>query len=134
MDPKLGAVEAVGLTSITIMNIFFAIVGAALAVTYQPTLTRRMAWGALLSGAVAGCLLPKTTLMILNIWWPTLVFPELLMYLLAVVYGILGMFLVPGVITIGQQIQQRPGVVVDWTFSFVDRLRGVKKDQPKEGS
>jgi hypothetical protein len=106
------------MTGVKVVSMVFALIGAALGLTYTPTMTKKLAIGAILSGLIFGALGPEAVAYLagktLGIAPPL---PVIVNNGLAVVFGIGGMFIVPGVVKLWSGFAENP-------WAWVDRLRG----------
>ena len=106
-------------SGIKIVSLVFAFIGAALGISYTPELTPRTAFAAMIAGIIFGAVGPE--LLVWGFGWHL---PIIVNNVFALLFGIGGMFIVPGVIVAWK------GFAVD-PWGFVDRLRGSKKDGDK---
>lgn len=106
------------MTGVKVVSLVFAFVGAALGIGYTPEITKRAAFAALVAGVTCGALGPEAVA-----WALGKPLPLIANNALAVVFGIGGMFIVPGVIRVWAQFRDDP-------FGWLDRFRGG----PKGGS
>jgi len=102
--------EKMSWAGIELAAIVFALVGAALGVSYSPEMTKRQMSAAVLAGLACGALLPELVASVYNM-------PAIAKNGLAFVFGIGGMFIVPGVIALWRGFANDP-------WAFFDRLRG----------
>lgn len=113
------------MTGVKVVSAVFALIGAGLGITYSPPLTKKLALGALLAGLVCGALGPEFAAWALakslGIATPL---PLLANNALAVIFGIGGMFIVPGLVKFWQAFGADP-------FGWLDRMRGKKNDGGK---
>jgi hypothetical protein len=87
-------------------------IGAALGISYSPPMTKREMFAALLAGLVCGVLGPQ---LIAHVY----AMPPIVNNALAFIFGLGGMFIVPGLLAMWR------GFAVD-PWSFIDRIRGKK--------
>lgn len=107
------------LSGVKVVSLVFAFIGAALGISYTPDMTKRTAFAALIAGIVCGALGPE-----LIAWSFNWKLPIIINNIFALLCGVGGMFIVPGVIVAWQGFANNP-----WTF--IDRLRGVSKKEEK---
>jgi hypothetical protein len=88
-------------------------IGALLGVSYSPPMSKKEMFAALGAGLVCGALCP---LLIVQLY-PAL--PPVASHALAFVFGVGGMFIVPGLLALWR------GFAVD-PWGFIDRIRGKK--------
>ncbi|MFN8696303.1 MAG: hypothetical protein ACK5XE_08310 [Burkholderiales bacterium] len=93
-------------------------IGAALGISYSPPMTKKEMFAALLAGVVCAVLGPQLVAQIYQL-------PSIVNNALAFTFGIGGMFIVPGLLTMWREFGVNP-------FGFIDRLRGVKRDEDKK--
>lgn len=113
------AFEAV--SGVKVVALVFGFIGAALGVVYTPEMTRRSAFAAMIAGIVCGGLGPEGVQALFAAPLPMVV-----KNVIAMAFGIGGMFIVPGFIAIWQGFAKDP-------WGFVDRIRGLKNQPPKGG-
>lgn len=110
-----------GVGGISLLTLIFGFIGACLGISYMPPMSRKEQLFALLAGLSCSALAPA-----LLGWWLARDVPVPVASAIGFVFGILGMFLVPGVIIFGQSFRSNPFFVIDW-------LRGRGGPPPKEG-
>ena len=108
-------------TGVKLVLLVFAIIGAALGIGYSPKMTPWQACIALLAGAVCGVLGPD-----LIAWGHGKDLPPAIEKLAAFVFGIGGMFIIPGLIALWQGFRNDP-------WAWLDKLRGLKNTPPGGG-
>lgn len=108
--------EKMSWAGIELAAIVFALVGAALGVSYSPEMTKRQMAAAVLAGLACGALLPELVASVYHM-------PAIAKNGLAFIFGIGGMFIVPGVIAIWRGFANDP-------WAFFDRLRGKSTAPP----
>lgn len=108
-------------SGVKIVSLVFAFIGAALGITYTPELTKRMALAAMIAGVVTGGLGPEVIA-----WAFNLQMPRFMNNIAALICGVGGMFIFPGLLTVWKGFASDP-------WGFVDRLRGIKKPDDKTG-
>lgn len=101
------------LTGVKVVSLVFAFIGAALGIGYTPEITKRMAVAALIAGVTCGALGPEAVA-----YFYGKPIPLIVNNALAVVFGIGGMFIVPGLIRFWQDFRDNP-------LGFLDRFRGT---------
>lgn len=101
------------LIGLSLATLFFAVLGGGLGVAYSPPMTRGQVLAALGSAILCGGLGPE----VVQVFWPL---PPILKNVLAAIFGIGGMFIVPGLIVAWRGFSTDP-------WAFVDRLRGIAK-------
>lgn len=111
MDDILRALADAGVSAATLV---FGAVGAALGIAYTPAMTRREMLAALLAGLACSAILPQ-----LIAQWIHL--NPVANNALSFLFGIGGMFIVPGLLAAWAGFRTDP-------WAFIDRLRGIKKD------
>ena len=107
------------LSGVKVVSLVFAFVGAALGISYTPNMTKRTAFAALVAGVVCGALGPE-----LIAWGFNWKLPIIINNVFALICGVGGMFIVPGLITAWQGFAKDP-------WAFIDRLRGIAKPGDK---
>jgi len=107
------------MSGVKIVSLVFAFIGAALGISYTPDMTKRTAFAALIAGIVCGALGPE-----LIAWGFNWKLPILINNIFALICGIGGMFIIPGLIVAWRGFAADP-------WAFVDRLRGVQKGGDK---
>lgn len=100
------------MTGVKVVSLVFAFVGAALGISYTPEISKRSAMAALIAGVTCGALGPEAVA-----WGFSKPLPLIANNALAVVFGIGGMFIVPGVIRLWTGFRDDP-------FGWLDRWRG----------
>lgn len=100
------------MTGVKVVSLVFAFIGAALGISYTPEITKRLAVAALIAGVTCGALGPEA---VSYFWGKPL--PLVVNNALAVVFGVGGMFIVPGIIRVWQAFRDDP-------FGWFDRFRG----------
>lgn len=105
-------------TGIKFVSLAMGFVGAALGISFTPPMSRKMAFGALLSGLVFGAFGPE----LLAFAFKT-TFPPTVSNGIAVIFGVGGMFIVPGVVAFWQGFKDDP---IGWTFGILDKLRASR--------
>ena len=122
--------EGVELVSgIKVVSLVCAFIGGALGISYTPEITTRMAFGAMVAAIVCGGAAPATVAWVFNIQPPPVV-----NYVIAVVFGIGGMVIVPGIITAWKAIAADPWGFVDRVMSVVRGGKGGKPDNKDGGT
>ena len=109
-------------SGLKVVTLVFALIGGALGISYTPEITPRMAFAALLSALVFGALGPE----VIAFWWGKPL-PIMLNNLAAVVLGVLGMFIVPGILVLGKKLRDDPFGFFDSVLGVLDRARGNKR-------
>ena len=94
---------------VTILSLIFGFIGAALGVSYTQQMTKKEAVAALGAGLACAALLPQLAASLIG-----MAFAPSVSNGLAFVCGILGMFIVPGLLTIGKKFRENPWWVIDW--------------------
>ena len=107
------------LSGVKVVSLVFAFIGAALGISYTPDMTKRTAFAALIAGIVCGALGPELIAWAFN--WKL---PVLINNIFALLCGVGGMFIIPGVIVAWRGFATDP-------WAFVDRLRGSAKGGDK---
>lgn len=110
-----------GVGGISLLTLLFGFIGACLGISYMPPMSRKEQLFALLAGLACSALGPA-----LLGWWLTRELPVPVASAIGFILGILGMFIVPGVIVFGQSFKKNPFFVIDW-------LRGRGAAPPREG-
>lgn len=87
-------------------------IGAALGISYSPPMTKKEMFAALLAGLVCGVLGPQLVSQLYQV-------PPIVNNALAFIFGLGGMFIIPGLLAMWR------GFAVD-PWSFIDRIRGKK--------
>lgn len=98
---------------VKIVSLVFACIGAALGITYTKEMTKRTALAAMLAGICSGGLGPEFIS-----WSLAIPLPAVVNNVLALVCGIGGMFIVPGILKIWQGFSDDP-------WQFFDRFRSA---------
>lgn len=101
------------LAGVKVVTLVCAFIGAALGISYTPQVTPRLAIGALVAGIVCGGFGPG-----LIEWGFGLELPLVISQMVAVVFGIGGIFIIPGIITGWQELIRDP-------VGFVGKLRNI---------
>lgn len=112
--------RALDLIGLSISVLFFAILGGALGIAYSPPMTRGQVLAALGSAILFGGLGPE----VVGSFWTL---PPVLENACAALFGIGGMFIVPGLIVAWREFSSNP-------WGFIDRLRGVAKPPGKDNT
>ena len=99
-------------TGVKLVSLVFAFVGAALGISYAPQLTKRTATAALIAGLTFGAFGPE-----LVSWLYGKPLPLVINNVTAVIFGIGGMFIVPGIIFAWREFSENP-------WAILDKLRG----------
>ena len=102
-----------GLIGVKVSALIFGAIGAALGIAYTPQMTRREMFAALLAGLVCAAILPELVQQYVTL-------APVIANGVAFIFGIGGMFLVPGILAMWRGFRDDP-------WSFIDRLRGMKK-------
>ena len=102
-----------GLDGLAIMPT--VLVGAALGISYTADITKRTAFAALIAGVACGALGPELIAWAFN--WKL---PIIINNIFALICGIGGMYVVPGLLTVWRGFASDP-------WAFLDRLRGISK-------
>jgi hypothetical protein len=97
---------------VSLISLVFSFVGAALGISYMPPMSKTQMFGAVLAGLACGSILPELAILVFSNTeiLKVAVVKNALCFLL----GILGMFIIPGVIVFGQSFQKNPFFVLDW--------------------
>lgn len=101
------------LAGVKVVTLVCAFIGAALGISYRPQVTPRVAIAALVSGVVFGGYAPSLIEFAFNLKMPITI-----SHMAAVVCGIGGIFVVPGIIAIWQSFFADP-------FAFLDKVRAL---------
>ena len=88
-------------------------VGAALGISYSPPMTKKEMFAALLAGVVCAVLGPSLVMQVYAV-------PSIVNNALAFVFGIGGMFIVPGLLSLWRGFANDP-------WAWLDKLRGTTK-------
>lgn len=88
-------------------------IGAALGISYSPPMTKKEMFAALLAGVVCAVLGPQLAMQIYTL-------PPIVNNALAFIFGIGGMFIVPGLLAIWRGFASDP-------WAWLDKLRGTTK-------
>ncbi len=107
------------LSGIKIVSLVFACIGALLGISYIE-MTKRMAFCALIAGLLCGSFGPEAV----AAWWGAPLRPALNNGI-AVILGILGMFVLPGIFKLGAMLRDDP---IGFVGNVWDLIRGIKKD------
>lgn len=107
------------ISGVKIVALVFGFIGAALGISYTPEITKKAALAALISGIVCGGLGPELIAWAFN--WHL---PPIISNVMALVCGVGGMFIIPGLIAIWRGFGADP-------WGFIDRIRGINKE-PKQ--
>lgn len=110
------------MSGIKVVSLVFAFIGAALGISYTPEMTKRTAFAALIAGVVCGALGPE-----LIAWGFSWKLPILINNIFALICGVGGMFIIPGLLTLWRGFAADP-------WAFFDRFRGAagaKKEADK---
>lgn len=108
------------LSGVKVVSLVFAAIGAALGISYTPDMSKRTAFAALVSGIVCGALGPE--LLAWGFGWKL---PILINNVFALICGIGGMYIIPGLILAWREFATNP-------WAFLDRLRGIAKPADKD--
>lgn len=106
-------------SGITIFTIVFGTLGAALGIAYSPKMEPRQMWAALFSGLACASLIPQ----ICAHYWPM---PEVVKNGLAFFFGVVGLFIVPGFLVVGQRFKENPFWLIEWLL----RLKNGEGPKP----
>ena len=98
-------------SGITILAIVLGTLGAALGVAYSPKMDPREMWAAMGSGFGCALLFPA----IIAQYWPI---PPVVVAGLAFFFGVVGMFIVPGFLVIGQKFKENPFWFIEWILAL----------------
>lgn len=85
-------------------------IGAALGISYSPPMTKKEMFAALLAGVVCAVLGPSLLMQLYTL-------PPIVNNALAFIFGIGGMFIVPGLLALWRSFATDP-------WKFIDRFRG----------
>ena len=99
----------------------FGFIGAALGISYTPEITKRTAFAALIAGVVCGGLGPEGVQALF-----TTPVPKVVKNVIALICGLGGMFIVPGLLVAWKGFATDP-------WAFIDRLRGLRGDKKDGG-
>ena len=98
---------------ISLISVVLGFVGACLGISYVPPMTAKQLAAALVSGIICGALLPSAVAAgLLGVMSWTV--PTVMDRILALFFGIGGMFIVPGSIVFWQSASKNPMLVWDW--------------------
>jgi len=103
---------------VKVVSLVFGAIGAALGIAYSPQMTRREMFAALLAGLVCASIMPQVLLHYLAL-------PGWASNAAAFIFGVGGMFLVPGLIALWRGFAANPWGLLDWI-----RGGGSKGGQP----
>lgn len=109
------------LSGVKVVALVFGCIGALLGISYSPPMSKQTAFAAIIAGIVCGGLGPQ-----LLSWAFGWHLPVVADNAIAFISGVMGMFIVPGILVVGRNIAADP-------WSVIDRLRGIAKrdDTPK---
>lgn len=101
------------------MSLVFGFIGASLGVSNMPEMSRKETFFAFGSGLACAGLLPELLIIALEelLGWKglaTLVKFSAVKSSLAFIFGILGMFIIPGIIIVGQEFRLDPVATYKW--------------------
>ena len=88
-------------------------IGAALGISYSPPMTKKEMFAALLAGVVCAVLGPSLVMQVYTL-------PPIVNNALAFIFGIGGMFIVPGLLALWRGFASDP-------WAWLDKLRGQSK-------
>ena len=102
------------ITGVKVVALVFGFIGAALGISYTPEITKRTAFAALIAGVVCGALGPEgVQALFAN------PLPMVIKNVVALICGLGGMFIVPGLLIAWKGFATDP-------WAFIDRLRGLR--------
>lgn len=105
---------------IKIVYLIFGFFGSALGLTFTPVLTKRLAVSAILAGLFCGAFGPELVTFLYD-----KPIPKLLTNFMAAIFGMGGMFIVPGILKVWEVFRDDP-------FGWLDRVRNLRgKDDGK---
>ena len=111
--PERSLVDHLASSGIELLWLIFGFVGAVLGVSYMPPMSHWQKFSALLSGLACAALGPQLAAP----WYQGFVTTPMLPAVnnaFAFILGILGMFIVPGILVIGKKFQENPFWIIDW--------------------
>lgn len=112
------------MAGVKVVTMVFAIIGGLLGISYSPQITARAAFAACLSALVCGSLLPSAVGKYFG--WEM---SQLTSNGFAVIFGIGGMFIVPGILALWKAFAADP---VGFLKKFVGATKGVAPNDAKE--
>jgi hypothetical protein len=98
---------------INLLWLIFGLIGAALGISYMPPMTKGRMAAAIFAGLACAALFPQLAAHYYQTWFTTPI-PPAINNTFAFVFGVLGMFIVPGIIVIGEKFQANPWWVIDF--------------------
>lgn len=98
---------------IQLVSLVLGAAGAVLGISYTPKMTKREMFAAMIAGLACAALFPQLAAHYFAL-------PAVLNNVLAFIFGIGGMFIVPGVLALWRGFANDP-------WAFIDRLRSGKK-------
>lgn len=98
-----------------LLTIVFGGIGALLGITYSPPMTKKEMVAALIAGFACAALGPELVAQFITL-------PAKVNNALGFLFGLGGMFIVPGLLALWR------GFAVD-PWGFIDRIRGIKKPE-----
>lgn len=109
-------------TGVKLVALVCGFVGGALGVIYTPQITPRMAVGACIAAVVCGGFAPAALE-----WGFNTRFPTVVTGIIGVVFGVGGMFIVPGLITAWKEFSADPAAFIKkWREIFASFVGGGK--------
>lgn len=117
--------DGLSFEGIRLITIILGFVGAALGISYTRQMSKRDQWAALLSGVAMCMLIPQAS----SDWWHSHYNEEMspaINNIVAFLSGLFGMFIVPGLLVIGEKFKTNPWWVIDW-------VRGFRKNDDQSG-
>lgn len=113
--------------SLDLVAIVLGFVGALLGVSYSEPMTKKQLLAALGSGSIVAALAPPLVTLLIHLQWPTVNLPVAINNVMAFVFGIGGMFIIPGVLSFWKTFSANP-------WGFIDRIRGITPPPPPPGA
>lgn len=105
--PETTEWETVSYFGVKLVSFVFGVVGTLLGIANAPTLTRRESWAALLSGCTVGPMAAEVFIWACQRWGGFT--PPMIVYgVVAVIFGIGGMFIVPGILNLWRSFRDDP--------------------------
>lgn len=104
--------EKLTFEGINLLWLIFGLIGAALGISYMPPMTKARMAAALVAGIACAALFPQLAAALYQTWFTTPI-PPAINNTFAFLFGILGMFIIPGIIVIGEKFMENPWWVID---------------------
>ncbi len=120
---------------IQLIWVVLGIFGAAIGLGSLPQMNRPQLWTAVSSGIVCSAMAPQWANHAYVYWLPTWInssgdtLPSFMSGTIAFVFGIGGMFIVPGIIVFWQGFQDNPWGWFSKIMDAINRMRGVPPDR-----